>query len=105
MIARREDENLISIDEVIIRAQKLGVDFGSGDPRNRLRYYTKIGLLPYAQRRSFNNNNLPQGAYPADVVKLVVEIDRQLKNGKSIQELKRKIKEKQEEKEIGRAHV
>ena len=98
MIARREDENLISIDEVIIRAQKLGVDFGNGDPRNRLRYYTKIGLLPYAQRKSFNNN-LPQGAYPADVVELVVEIDRQLKNGKSIQKLKRKIKEKQEEKE------
>jgi len=47
--------NLISINEVIERAKKLGVDFGKGDPRNRLRYYVKIGLLPHAQRKVFKN--------------------------------------------------
>ncbi len=95
---KREDENLISIDEVINQAQKLGVVFGNGDPRNRLRYYTKIGLLSHAQRKSFNNNH-PEGAYPGDVVALLIEIDRKIKAGKSIQTIKREIKEEKEKEE------
>ncbi len=94
----REDENLISIDEIINRAQKLGVVFGNGDPRNRLRYYTKIGLLPHAQRKSFNNNH-PEGAYPEDAVALLIEINRKIKAGKSIQTIKREIKEEKEKEE------
>ena len=98
MEKREEDENLISIDEVINRAQKLGVVFGNGDPRNRLRYYTKIGLFPHAQRKSFNNNP-PEGAYPEDVVALLIEIGRKIKAGKSIQTIKREIKEEKEKEE------
>jgi len=95
---REENENLISIDEVIRRVQNLGVSFGNGSPRNRLRYYVKIGLLPHAQRKSFNNNS-PEGAYSEDVVELLFEIAKKIKAGKSIQAIKREIKEEKEKKE------
>jgi len=54
---KEKNEKLISIDEVIERAKKLGVDFGKGDPRNRLRYYVKIGLLPHAKRKVFQKQS------------------------------------------------
>jgi len=91
-------ENLISIDEVIRRAKNLGVDFGKGDPRNRLRYYVKIGLLPHAKRKVFKNN-LPEGAYPEEIVWKLFEIDRMIKAGKGILQIKRELKEKEREKE------
>ena len=98
MYIGRENENLISIDEVIRQVQDLGVNFGNGDPRNRLRYYVKIGLLPHARRKCFNNNS-PEGAYSKDVVGLLFEINRKIKAGKSIQAIKREIKEEKEKKE------
>ncbi len=87
-MSRNNENNLISIDEVIFQAKKRGVDFGKGDSRERLRYLTKIGLLSHARRKSFNGS-LPNGAYPEYTVELLVEIDKQLKAGKNIQELKR----------------
>jgi hypothetical protein len=48
---QKKEEKLIKIDEIIERAKELGVDFGKGDPKNRLRYLTKIGLLPHCQRK------------------------------------------------------
>ncbi len=98
MEKREENENLISIDEVIRRVQNLGVNFGNGDPRNRLRYYVKIGLLPHAQRKYFNNHS-PEGAYPEEAVGLLFEIAKKIKAGKSIQAIKREIKEEKEIKE------
>lgn len=92
------NENLISIDELIARAKNFGVDFGKGDPRNRLRYFVKIGLLPHAERKTYNG--LPsQGVYPESVLKTLLEIDKKLKEGKSIQQIKREL-EKQKEKII-----
>jgi len=88
----KNKEKLISIEEFIARAKRFGIDLGNGDPKNRLRYYVKIGLLPHAQRKSFNGLP-PNGAYPEKVLDTLFEIDRQLKQGKTIQELKR---EKQE---------
>jgi len=94
-----EKINLISIDEVICRAKKLGVDFGNGDPKNRLRYYVKIGILPHAKRKYFNNHS-PEGAYPPDIVWQLVEINKKIKEGKSIQTIKRELLEKEKEKEL-----
>jgi DNA-binding transcriptional MerR regulator len=93
-----ENEKLISIDEVIQRAKRLGVDFGKGNPRNRLRYYVKIGLLPHARRKVFKNN-LPEGAYPEEIVWKLFEIDRMIKAGKGILQIKRELEEKEREKE------
>jgi len=94
----QNNEKLISIDEIIILAKKMGVDFGNGDSRHRLRYYTKIGLLPHAQRKCFNNHS-PEGAYPESVIDLLVDIDKKIKAGKSIQTIKREIEEEREKRE------
>jgi DNA-binding transcriptional MerR regulator len=88
-------ENLISIEEIIRRAKDLGVDFGKGDPKNRLRYYTKIGLLPHAQRVSFKGG-FPTGAYPESVISILVFIDKKLKEGKSILQIKRELEKERE---------
>ena len=87
-----DPENLISFDEVIDRAKNRGVSFGKGNPYNRLRYYTKIGLLPHAKRKSFGGN-APTGAYPESVVASLIEIDKKLKSGKSIQAILRQHQE------------
>jgi len=89
-----ENEKLISIDEVIERAKRLGVDFGKGDPRNRLRYYVKIGLLPHAKRKVFKNK-FPEGAYPEEIVWKLFEIDRMIKAGKGILQIKREFEERE----------
>jgi len=95
-------DKLISIEEVISQAKKLGIDLGKRNPRERLRYLTKIGLLPHAKRKSFNGKP-PTGAYPKCVIELLKEIDREIKAGKSIQEIKRERakREKEKEKEEG----
>jgi len=98
-----ENEKLISIDEVIERAKRLGVDFGKGDPRNRLRYYVKIGLLPHAKRKAFKNK-FPEGAYPEEIVWKLFEIDRMIKAGKGILQIKKEMEEK-ERKEKERVFV
>ncbi len=81
-------ENLIPFDEVVARAKRAGVNFGKGSPFNRLRYYTKIGLLPHAKRKSFAGGS-PIGAYPESVVEALVEIDEKLKGGFSVQAILR----------------
>jgi hypothetical protein len=56
-------ENLISLDNLIEAAKKKGIDFGKGDPYNRLRYYTKIGWLPHMVRKSDKEGDII-GHYP-----------------------------------------
>ena len=73
-------------------AKTAGVEFGKGYPYNRLRYYTKIGLLPHAKRKSFGGP--PEGAYPLWVVDKLVEIDAEIKEGRSIQAIIREQKER-----------
>jgi hypothetical protein len=96
MVEKGKKENLISLEEFINRAKTLGVDFGKGDPKNRIRYLVKIGLLPHAHRKSFNGS--PSiGAYPENVLEDLLEIDKELKAGRTVQEIKRdreKISEK-----------
>jgi hypothetical protein len=93
-----EKEKLISIDDLITKAKAFGVDFGKGDPKNRLRYYVKIGLLPHAKRKSFNGLP-PTGAFPIEVLSTLISIDRKIKEGKSILEIKRELEKEKLEKE------
>jgi len=88
-----EKEKIISIEELIERARALGVDFGKGDPKNRIRYYTKIGIFPHAQRKKINGKP-SQGVYPESALNLLLEIDKQLKQGKTVQDIKREQKER-----------
>lgn len=82
-----EGQTLLPYSEIITLAKKVGVDFGKGYPYNRLRYYTKIGLLPRAQRKSFGAS--PEGCYPSWVVDKLVDVDRKLKSGATIQAILR----------------
>ena len=99
-----ENENLISIKDLITKAKRFGVDFGNGDPKNRLRYYVKVGLLPHAQRKSFNGLP-PDGAYPKNVLGVLLEIDKKLKAGKSIREIKDEREKKIFEKKSSKFNI
>ena len=56
-------------------AKKEGVDFGKGDPYNRLRYYTKIGWLPHMERKMSDDGEV-KGHYPNWVLERLVLIDK-----------------------------
>ena len=83
-------ENLIRIDTLIKEARKHGVDFGKGDPYNRLRYYTKIGWLPNMQRKMNRRGNM-KGHYPAWATERLVFIERLKAAGVSNEEITKKI--------------
>ncbi|HLA03922.1 MAG TPA: hypothetical protein VJ065_01660, partial [Patescibacteria group bacterium] len=56
-------ETLLPLEKLIALAKKNGVNFGSGNPQERIRYFIKMGLLPHALRkakRGKNNKTLTQ---------------------------------------------
>lgn len=83
-------EDLIAIDKLIETAAKKGVDFGKGDPYNRLRYYTKIGLLPHMQRKVIDSQVV--GHYPAYALDMLLEIEKLKKLGMSNHDISTKMK-------------
>src|SRR3990167_3584810 len=50
-------ETLITTKKIIELARAQGVDFGSGNPEERIRYYIKLGLLPHAVRLAETANS------------------------------------------------
>lgn len=70
-----DQTNLISIDELIKAAKKAGVGFGKIDPYNRLRYYTKMSLLPHMERRKAKNGQI-KAYYPAGTVQKLLTIEK-----------------------------
>ena len=84
---------LISIDKLIKTAKSKGVNFGSGDPYNRLRYYTKIGWLPHMVRKSDKNGNI-KGHYPTSCVDKLVLIEDLKSQGLSNEEISNKIRKR-----------
>mgnify|MGYP001354191365 CR=1 FL=1 len=68
-------ENLISIDNIIAGAKKQGINFGKGDPYNRLRYYTKIGWLPHMVRKADKKNTIT-GHYPDWALRHLILIEQ-----------------------------
>lgn len=84
-------EELIPIEKFIELAVKNGVDFGKGDPYNRLRYYTKIGLLPHMQRRVVGGEVI--GHYPSSAVDTLLEVEKLKRLGLSNQDIAQKIKD------------
>lgn len=84
-------EELISIEKFIDLATKKGVDFGKGDPYNRLRYYTKLGLLPHMKRKVVNNEIV--GHYPSYALDTLLEIEKLKSLGLNNDQIALKIKE------------
>jgi len=82
--------SLIEIDKFIRMAKKENVDFGKGDPYNRLRYYTKIGWLPHMERKMSRDGEV-KGHYPAWVLERLVLIDKLKKRGANNEHITSKI--------------
>jgi DNA-binding transcriptional MerR regulator len=87
--------NLISIEDLIKEAEKSGVDFGKGDPYNRLRYYTKIGWLPHMERKE------GKGHFPSWALERLVFIESLKSQGLSNEEISKRINSKDKVQAIG----
>jgi hypothetical protein len=83
---------IILTDELINSAKKSGVNFGFGDPKNRIRYYIKNGLLPN-QIRKYNNGKL-ESYIPVYAKDRFIELENISKEkGLSLSKLKSYLKE------------
>lgn len=93
--------NLISIDEIITRARKLGATLGHGSPKVHLAYLTKLHLLPPAIRRK---TRLPDGqvsskitgCYPEYVILLVKRIEEMKTAGLTYSQIRFQLKNQDE---------
>jgi hypothetical protein len=83
-------EAYVSFEKLIDEAKKQGVDFGKGDPYNRLRYYTKMGWLPHMIRKKGEENDIT-GHYPKSALKRLVLIENMKSKNVSNEEIARKI--------------
>jgi|GEM_PF-602715 DNA-binding transcriptional MerR regulator len=81
---------LIVANNIIKQAKKKGVDFGKGNPYNRLRYYTKIGWLPHMTRQKDKKGSVV-GHYPAWVVSRLEYIQGLKDKGLTNEEITEKI--------------
>ena len=83
---------LLNLNKIIKLAKKAGVDFGKGQPYNRLRYYTKLNWIPHMKRKGKN----VQGHYPFWVInrlKVIQDLqDKGLTNDRITNDIKRKEK-------------
>jgi hypothetical protein len=86
-------DDLISIDKLVELAKKHGIDFGKGDPYNRLRYYTKIGWLPHMVRKKDESGNI-RGHYNRWAVDRLIEIEKLKEEGVDNSEISKKLKVK-----------
>jgi hypothetical protein len=84
-------KGLISIEELIEQLRNEKIDFGKGNPYNRLRYFTKIGWLPHMIRKQDKNGNVV-GHYPSWVVERIKKIEDLKKHGKSNDDISFQIK-------------
>jgi hypothetical protein len=83
-------EAYVSFEKLIDEAKKQGVDFGKGDPYNRLRYYTKMGWLPHMVRIKGEENDVT-GHYPKSALKRLVLIENMKSKDLSNEEITEKI--------------
>jgi len=95
-------DEYISIDKLIKAAKSKNIDFGSGDPYNRLRYYTKIGWLPHMVRKIDKKGNI-KGHYPAWSVERLVLIEDLKSQGYSNEEISEKLNAKNKVQQITNA--
>jgi hypothetical protein len=82
--------SLVKTDDLIKDAKRAGVDFGKGDPYNRLRYYTKIGWLPHMTRKKTRDGDVV-GHYPKWVLDRLIQIDKLKDQGYTNDQISDKI--------------
>lgn len=84
---------LITVDTLLKEAKKKGIDFGKGDPYNRLRYYTKIGWIPHMVRKK-GDRGFTKGHYPKSTVDRLLLIQKYKEQGMSNEDIEQKLKVK-----------
>ncbi len=82
--------SLIAVSELIKKAKSKGINFGGGDPYNRLRYYTKIGWLPHMVRKVGKKRSV-EGHYPEWTLERLQSIVEWKAEGLSNAEVERRI--------------
>src|SRR5687767_2796863 len=90
-------DNLISLDKFIELAQQRHIDFGKGNPYNRLRYYTKIGWLPHMIRKTNPSTGEVAGHYDLEALETFTQIESLKKSGKTNAEITSYIKKRSHE--------
>lgn len=90
------DSKLLPTEKIISLAQNAGVDFGKGSIKERIRYLTKLGILPNAQRRVDRVQNAANGSLtghlPEWTIKRLLYIDKLYQNGMSYPQIANRIK-------------
>jgi len=86
-------DDFISIDKLIKQAKSKGVNFGTGDPYNRLRYYTKIKWLPHMVRKANKSGNI-KGHYPQSSLQTLLFIEDLKAQGATNEEIAKKLENK-----------
>ncbi|MBI4100831.1 hypothetical protein HY439_03805 [Candidatus Microgenomates bacterium] len=94
-------KQLIPTKKLIDLCKERGINLGTGDPNNRIRYWTKIGLLPHAIRKSATEHtqtpaNLltTEGHYPIETLELLQKINKLHQQGKPSLEIKEILSKK-----------
>ncbi len=83
-------KDYISIDALLKEAEEKGIDFGKGDPYNRLRYYTKIGWIPHMLRKKGQKGST-KGHYPKSTVDRLLLIQELKNKGMENEEITQKL--------------
>lgn len=84
-------EALIPIHKIVELSKKHSIDWGKGNPQNRLRYYAKHSLIPQAKRKLPTGSSNPKATiahYPASTVTTLINIQRLKRQGYSIRKIK-----------------
>ena len=86
-------DRFLEVTKLIEAAQAKGVNFGKSNPYNRLRYYTKMGLLPHMERRR-NSSGSIVGHYPEWALDRLIYIEKLKDEGMENTEIGKRIEEK-----------
>ena len=88
------EDKLLPIHEIVRLAKEQGVDFGKGNPQNRLRYLTKHSLIPQAKRKLPPGSINPKSTiahYPTSIIKRLKFIHLLRKKGLPVHRIKQLV--------------
>src|SRR3989344_3719317 len=102
-----EEQTLLTTNQIIDLARKAGVDFGPGDPAERIRYFIKLGILPHMVRKipdktsdfRLQTSDLPAtpvGHLAYSSTKKLIDVDRLYKKGYSYPQIAQKLSSEEE---------
>jgi hypothetical protein len=86
--------DFVSVEKLIKILKEKNINFGKGNPYNRLRYYTKIGWLPHMTRKK-NEEGVITGHYPTSIIDTIEKIELLKQEGRSNEEINLTFKKRE----------